>query len=56
MLHRVPTYANHGLFKCNTAEGQAAILRMAGYATDPGYPQKLMKLVNEYNLKQYDDV
>lgn len=56
MLHRVPTYTIHGLFTCNSAEGQANILRMAGYATDPAYPQKLMKLVNEFNLKQYDDV
>lgn len=56
MLQRVPVYAAHGLFKCDNAEGQAKILRMAGYATDPGYPQKLMKIINEYNLTQYDVV
>lgn len=54
MLHRVPNYANAGLFKCSSPEGQANALRKAGYATDPGYPQKLMRLIDEYNLKQYD--
>ena len=26
----------------------------AGYATDPTYPQKLIKLIEQYNLNQYD--
>jgi len=29
-------------------------LRKAGYATDPKYPDKLIKLIEKYNLHQYD--
>ena len=29
-------------------------LKKAGYATDPKYPKKLIKLIEEYDLKQYD--
>ena len=29
-------------------------LKKAGYATDPAYPKKLIKLIEEYNLSQYD--
>lgn len=29
-------------------------LKKAGYATDPAYPKKLIKLIEEYDLKQYD--
>ena len=29
-------------------------LKKAGYATDPAYPKKLIKLIEEYNLNQYD--
>ncbi len=29
-------------------------LKKAGYATDPAYPQKLIKLIEEYDLNQYD--
>ncbi len=34
-------------------EGWAMGLKKAGYATLSTYPQKLLKLVNEYNLQQY---
>lgn len=54
MLIRVPVYARHGLFKCATAESQAITLRLAGYATDPKYSQRLLAIVSKYNLKQYD--
>lgn len=34
---------------------QAAVaLYNAGYATDPGYPQKLTRLIEQYQLNQYD--
>lgn len=56
MLHRVPTYGNHGLFKCTSPEGQANVLRLAGYATDPGYPKKLIDIVNEFHLRKYDSL
>ncbi len=29
-------------------------LKKAGYATDPSYPSKLIKLIETYNLSQYD--
>lgn len=29
-------------------------LKESGYATDPRYPQKLIKLIEDYNLAQYD--
>jgi LysM repeat protein len=43
------------LFKLDPTdfEGWAKGLKKAGYATNPQYPQKLMKLINEYNLQQY---
>ncbi len=29
-------------------------LKKAGYATDPGYPDKLIKYIEDYNLSKYD--
>ncbi|MBR7928147.1 glycoside hydrolase family 73 protein [Aerococcaceae bacterium zg-ZUI334] len=37
-----------------TPEAQAKGLQSAGYATDPGYAQKLIDMMEEWNLKQYD--
>ncbi|MBF6978727.1 glycoside hydrolase family 73 protein [Aerococcaceae bacterium zg-BR22] len=37
-----------------TPEEQAKGLQSAGYATDPDYAQKLINMMNEWNLKQYD--
>lgn len=31
-------------------------LKRAGYATDPQYPIKLMKLIDTYNLDELDKV
>lgn len=36
-------------------KGWAYGLKKAGYATDPSYPQKLIKLIEEYRLYQYDN-
>lgn len=55
MLHRVPNYTHAKLFQCSTPEGQANSLRLAGYATDPGYPKKLITIINEYGLRQFDN-
>ena len=43
------------LFKLDPTdfEGWSKGLKKAGYATNPAYPQKLLKLINEYNLQQY---
>lgn len=48
-----PYYAE--LFKLDIAdyEGWAKGLKKAGYATDPAYPQKLIKLIEENNLHSY---
>lgn len=35
-------------------EGWARGLRAAGYATDPKYPEKLIGLIERFNLSQYD--
>ena len=34
-------------------QGWANGLKKAGYATSPTYPQKLLKVINDYNLQQY---
>ncbi len=35
-------------------EGWAYGLKKAGYATDPAYPKKLIRLIEEYELYEYD--
>lgn len=35
-------------------KGWAHGLKKAGYATDPAYPQKLIKIIEEYKLYKYD--
>lgn len=47
-------YANAGVFTATTPEEQARALQKAGYATDPSYANKLISIINSYNLKQYD--
>lgn len=45
------------LFKLNKDDyqGWAKGLRKAGYATDPKYPDKLISLIDRYELYQYDN-
>lgn len=52
-LRTRPNYAF--LFKLDPTdyEGWAKGLKTAGYATSPTYPQKLLKVINDYNLQQY---
>lgn len=40
--------------KITDYKGWAYGLKKAGYATDPGYPSKLIKIIEEYRLYQYD--
>lgn len=44
-----------GLFQLDPADyaGWANGLKKAGYATNPKYPQVLIKLIEDYNLQQY---
>jgi LysM repeat protein len=49
----VPNYVS--LFKISPSdfEGWAYGLKKAGYATNPKYPQILIRLIKEYDLQQY---
>lgn len=40
----------------NTAEKQAQMLHVCGYATDPAYPAKLMAIIRQYGLNKYDEI
>ncbi|MBS7564661.1 glucosaminidase domain-containing protein [Mucilaginibacter sp. Bleaf8] len=51
-----PRYASNGVFKAKSPEEQALCFLKAGYATDPSYPQKLVRIINQYNLKKYDSL
>lgn len=42
--------------QATTAEDQAQALKDCGYATDPDYADKLIAVINKYDLKQYDPV
>lgn len=37
-------------------EDVCQLLKICGYATDLAYPEKLLKLINRYNLTQYDTI
>lgn len=41
-------------YKITDYKSWAYGLKKAGYATDPNYPRKLINLIEEYNLHQYD--
>ncbi|AXT20966.1 LysM peptidoglycan-binding domain-containing protein [Flavobacteriaceae bacterium AU392] len=49
-------YANLFKLEIDDYKGWARELRRAGYATDKRYPQKLIALVERYNLTQYDEI
>ncbi len=48
-------YAELFKLKKDDYEGWAKGLRKAGYATDPKYPEKLISLIERFDLKKYDD-
>ena len=48
-------YANLFRLKPNDYKGWAKGLRAAGYATDRKYPQKLISLIERYQLYKYDE-
>lgn len=48
-------YADLFKLKKDDYKGWAKGLRKAGYATDPKYPDKLISLIDRYQLYQYDD-
>jgi hypothetical protein len=48
-----PNYAFLFTLDPTDYEGWAKGLKKAGYATSTTYPQKLLKVINDYNLQQY---
>ena len=46
------------LFELETTDyvGWAYGLKKAGYATDPAYPEKLIKIIEDYRLYEYDEI
>jgi flagellum-specific peptidoglycan hydrolase FlgJ len=53
-LQKNKRYALHGVFDSKTVQEQARNFQRAGYATDPFYAQKLIKIIDQYSLEQYD--
>ena len=53
-LETNPRYTRAGVFSAATPEDQARALKAAGYATDPNYAEKLISIINEYDLKTLD--
>jgi flagellum-specific peptidoglycan hydrolase FlgJ len=49
-----PWYQPLFLLKKDDYKGWARGLKMAGYATDPKYPEKLIGIIERYQLNQYD--
>jgi flagellum-specific peptidoglycan hydrolase FlgJ len=49
-------YANLFKYKPTDYKAWARGLKKAGYATDPKYPQKLISLIERYELYQYDNL
>ncbi|MGX6970556.1 glycoside hydrolase family 73 protein [Vagococcus bubulae] len=47
-------YLYQGVLLADDYQTAAKALQVAGYATDPGYAEKLVSLIKEYNLDQYD--
>lgn len=48
-------YSKLFALRANDYKGWARGLKAAGYATDSKYPQKLISLIERYNLTQYDN-
>ncbi len=66
--HPLSSFRDHSLFlferkryaalfdlKLTNYKGWARGLKKAGYATDPKYPTKLIRLIEDYELYKYDD-
>lgn len=49
-------YTRFGVFAAKTPEDQARALQAAGYATDPKYADKIIKIIYDFHLKEIDKV
>ncbi|PZD95913.1 hypothetical protein DNH61_10760 [Paenibacillus sambharensis] len=53
LLLQLPRYER--VRNADTPEEQARMLQASGYATDPQYASKLINIINQYNLKRFDN-
>jgi hypothetical protein len=53
-LLKKPRYVNAGVWQAKTPREYAEALKRGGYATDPQYVEKIMSIVNKYNLTRFD--
>ncbi len=53
-LLKKPRYVNAGLWKAKTPLEYATALSKAGYATDTRYVDKIMSIVDKYQLRRFD--
>ena len=49
-----PRYRKAGVFSAKTPQDQTRALQAAGYATDPGYSDKLIQIIARYGLESLD--
>lgn len=47
-------YVKAGVWEAKTPREYAEALKRGGYATDPHYVEKIMSIVNKYNLTRFD--
>jgi|GEM_PF-2052479 len=48
-------YVNAGVWEAKTPHEFASALKRGGYATDPSYVSKITKIVEKFNLTQFDN-
>lgn len=53
-LLNIDYYTDFGVNQAKTPEEQIKAIHKAGYATDVSYAEKVIAVINKYNLKQYD--
>lgn len=53
-LLNIDYYTDFGVNQAKTPEEQIKAIRTAGYATDVNYVEKVLAVINRYDLKQYD--
>lgn len=55
-LHRNPRYAPLFKIPVTNYKGWAVTIRKCGYATDPKYAQRLIKIIEEFSLANYTEL
>ena len=53
-LLNIDYYTDFGVNQAKTPEEQIKAIRTAGYATDVNYVEKVLSVINKYDLTQYD--